>query len=106
MIICGSVKLPHILGQSSGTRFSSSAVQYERPSLSPTTEEHSAGIMDKIALFSMPSLMLTGLTLPKIDVDLDTEAHLPNRRSSVKVAKHTKRIKCCCGSLWCKCLNL
>ena len=78
------------------------SAQHPRQSLPTVHERQQKTFVDQIALFSMPNLMLTGLTLPKIDVDLDTEAHLPNRRKAVKQARTISRIKFCCGCFWCK----
>ena len=62
--------------------------------------------LDKIAIFNMPNIMLIGLTLPRINPELDSEAHLPNRSSFEKRAARRKRLKCICGWLWCKLMAL
>lgn len=73
--------------------------------MSPSSQHPSGqdnNFVEKLARFNMPGIMLAGLMIPTIDVELDSEAHLPNRDTTRKLAKRRKRLKAICASLWCK----
>lgn len=72
----------------------------------PTRQMQQNHFLQKLANFNMAYLMLKGVSLPSLDVDLDSEAHLPNRQSTRKRASKIKRIKYICCGLWCKLISL
>lgn len=87
--------------------------QYTRTSLqnvrSPMSsrprQQQQVHFLEKLARFNMAGIMLNGVTLPSIDAQLDSEAHLSNRRTLQKMASRRKQIKCICSWMWCK-LNI
>ena len=65
-----------------------------------------ANFIEKLARFNMPGIMLAGVMVPTEDVELDSEAHLPNRDTTRKSVKRRKRLKTICGTLWCKLIKI
>ena len=95
-------RTPRISTSSTPRRPSEQRTSVQHRSLPVVREVREQSLMDQLALFSVPNLMLNGLTLPNINVELDTEAHLPNRRKAVQQARAISRIKYSCACFWCK----
>ena len=70
------------------------------PSQPPSGQD--TNFIEKLARFNMPGIMLAGVMIPTGDVELDSEAHLPNRDTTRKAVKRRKRLKTICATLWCK----
>ncbi len=90
--------------QSNPRQVPRTSMQQPRQQLLTIPEEQSKSLVDQLALFSIPNIMLIGLMLPRVNVELDTEAHLPNRREAVRKARTINRIKIACGCFWRKLL--
>ena len=85
---------------SSGRRPSTSQQRSTRQAAKPQPR----GVFDRFATFSMPNVMMAGMSPPKIDAELDIEAHLPAARREWlrRQSQRHMRLKCCCGFMWCK----
>ena len=95
-------RTPRVSTSSTARRPSEQRASVQHRSLPVVREVQEQTLVDQLALFSVPNLMLNGLTLPNINVELDTEAHLPNRRKAVQQARAVSRIKYSCACFWCK----